>query len=259
METTTDPGEAQGPGAAPPAPPTPPTDMGDHGDGWTPPPTPERGDSVLGRATVGVMLVTVGALWTLRLAGAITIGTGQILAAALLVVGIGLLVGAVMGRARGLVWLGIVLLPFVLVAQVAGNGWLGAVPVFTSDGPAAGDLRLTPTELDDLQPSYELGAGSLRLDLTELPLDGETVRVEVSVGAGEIRVTVPDDVDVRAEGSVGIGQVRLFERSAGGLGVGDISTTVEVDDPRGTVLLELNAGLGEIRVDQAPASIGAGR
>lgn len=254
MEATTEPrSNAGAPHSVPPGPPVPPAPSGDGEQGWTPPPAPERGDSILGRATVGLMLVTVGVLWTLRLAGVLTIGAGQLLAAALLVVGLGLLVGAVAGRARGLVWLGVVLLPFVLIAQVAGNGWAGALPLVSTDSSAAGELRLAPTEIDDLQASYELGAGSLRLDLTELPFDGETVRVEVAVGAGEIRVTVPDDVDLVAEGSVGIGQVRLIERSAGGLGVGDVRTTIEVDDPRGSVELDLSAGLGDIRVEQAPA------
>ena len=239
-------------------PPTPPTDPTDQGGSWTPPPAPERSDSLLARATVGLTLVTVGVLWTLRLAGVLTISAGQILAAALLVVGVGLLIGAVMGRGRSLIWLGVVLLPFVLLAQVPGSTWVSAVPVISSDSAAAGELRLTPVGFDELQSRYELGAGSIRLDLTQLPFDGESIDVEIAVGAGEIRVIVPDDVDVEATGSVGIGQVQILSRSAGGLGVGDVETTVEIDDPQGSIELELNAGLGDIRVDSAPAAVGRG-
>jgi len=202
--------------------------------------------------------VTVGVLWTLRLAGVLTISAGQILAAALLVVGVGLLIGAVMGRGRSLIWLGVVLLPFVLLAQIPGSTWVSAVPVISSDSAAAGELRLTPVGFDELQSRYELGAGSIRLDLTQLPFDGESIDVEIAVGAGEIRVIVPDDVDVEATGSVGIGQVQILSRSAGGLGVGDVETTVEIDDPQGSIELELNAGLGDIRVDSAPAAVGRG-
>lgn len=211
---------------------------------------------MLSRVTIGVLLVIVGLLWTLRLAGAVTIATGQIIAAALLVVGVGLLVGAVRGRGRGLIWLGVILLPFVLLAQVPSGGWMSGVPVFTTDGAAVGELRLTPTEIDEVQPRYELGAGSMRLDLTELPFDGEELALELAVGVGQIQVIVPDDVDVTAEGSVGIGEVQLFERSAGGLGVGDVRVTVDTEDPRGTVDLDLSAGLGEIRLERAPARIG---
>jgi len=239
-------------------PPTPPADPSTQGGDWTPPPAPERSDSLLARATVGLTLVTAGVLWTLRLAGVPGIGVGQVLAAALLVVGLGLLVGAVMGRGRSLIWLGVVLLPFVLLAQVPGATWVNAVPVISSDSAAAGELRLTPVEFDELQSRYELGAGSIRLDLTELPFDGESIEVEIAVGAGEIRVIVPDDVDVEATGSVGIGQVQILSRSAGGLGVGDVETTVTVDDPQGSIELQLNAGLGDIRVDTAPAAVGRG-
>ena len=239
-------------------PPTPPADSTAQGGDWSPPPAPERSDSVLARATVGLTLVTVGALWILRLAGVLTVSAGQVLAAALLVVGLGLLVGSVMGRGRSLIWLGVVLLPFVLLAQVPGATWVGAVPVISGESAAAGELRLAPSEFDELQPRYELGAGSIRLDLTQLPFDGESIAVDIAVGAGEIRVIVPDDVDVAASGSVGIGQVRILSRSAGGLGVGDVETTVEVDDPQGSIELELNAGLGDIRVDTSPAAVGRG-
>jgi phage shock protein PspC (stress-responsive transcriptional regulator)/predicted membrane protein len=250
MDTITDP-TRQDPSSTPPAPPVPPTAVGDD---WTPPPAPERSRSILGRATVGLMLVTVGILWSLRLADVLAISVGQLLAAALLAVGIGLLVGAVIGRSRGLIWLGVVLLPLVLVAQIPEASWVRAVPVVSADSSAAGELRLTPEEFDDLEARYEIGAGSIRLDLTELPFDGESVDLEVSVGAGEIRIIVPDDVTVTATGSVGIGQIQLEERSAGGLGIGDLEVELDPDDPVGSIDLELNAGLGDIRMDTAPAA-----
>ena len=251
MDTVTDPNR-QDPSSEPPSPPVPPVAVG--GD-WTPPPAPERSRSILGRATVGLTLVTVGVLWTLRLAGVLAVTAGQLLAAALLVVGLGLLVGAFVGRGRGLIWLGVVLLPLVLVAQIPGASWVSAVPIVSTDSTAAGELSLTPTEFDDLQSPYEMGAGSIRLDLTELPFDGESVDLEVSVGAGEIRIIVPDDVTVTATGSVGIGQIQLEERSAGGLGIGDLEVELDPDDPVGSITLELNAGLGDIRMDAAPAAM----
>lgn len=253
MDTTTYP-TRQDPSSAPPSPPVPPTAEG--GD-WTPPPAPERSRSILGRATVGLTLVTVGILWTLRLADVLTITGGQLLAAALLVVGLGLLVGAFAGRSRGLIWLGVVLLPLVLVAQIPGSSWVRAVPVVSADSAAAGELRLTPTEFEDLESSYEIGAGSIRIDLTELPFDGESIDLEASVGAGEIRIIVPDDVTVSATGSVGIGQIRLDERSAGGLGIGDLEVELDPEDPAGEITLELAAGLGDIALDVAPADVGS--
>lgn len=248
------------PPASPPTPPTPPSgDGGGDGSGWTPPPAPERSGGLLGRLTVGLVLVTVGLLWSLRLAGALTITGGQLLAAALLVVGLGLLVGAVAGRARGLIWFGAVLLPLVLIAQIPGSSWIDTVPSMTTEsGTAAGELRLTPADVAELQDSYELGAGSIRLDLTELDLDGNDLKVEISVGAGEIRVIVPDDVDLDASASIGIGEIRLLERRSGGIGVGDLEVSAQATgQARGSIELELSTGIGNIRVEQAPARVPA--
>jgi phage shock protein PspC (stress-responsive transcriptional regulator) len=241
------------PSTTPPTPPAPPA--GD-GDGWTPPPAPERSSGLLSRATVGVLLVTIGLLWSLRLAGVLAITGAQLLAAALLVVGLGLLVGAFAGRARGLIWVGAILLPLVLLAQLPGAGWIQSIPsVSTGSGTAAGELRLTPTELDELDDTYEIGAGSIRLDLTRLPLDGEDVELEISVGAGEIRVIVPDDVDLDASASIGIGEIRLLERRSGGIGVGDLEVSAEAAGQAvGSIDLELSTGIGGIRVEQAPAA-----
>ncbi|MFU8840510.1 MAG: PspC domain-containing protein [Nitriliruptoraceae bacterium] len=248
--TTSVPPSTTPPSTTPPSPPAPPA--GD-GDGWTPPPVPERSNGLLSRATVGLLLVTVGILWSLRLAGALAITGAQLLAAALLVVGLGLLVGAFVGRARGLIWVGAILLPLVLLAQLPGSSWIDTVPsVTTGSGTAAGELRLAPTDLDDLQDSYEVGAGSIRLDLTRLPLDGEDLEVEISIGAGEIRVVVPDDIDLNASASVGIGEIRLLERRSGGIGVGELEVTYDAPgQAAGSLDLELSTGIGGIRVEQA--------
>ncbi len=253
-------GPATPPPAAggPPAPPMPPEAPSSGEPAWTPPPAPERTRSPLGRATIGLMLVTVGLLWSLRLAGILAITAGQLLAAALLAIGLGLLVGAVVGRARGLIWFGVVLLPLVLISQVAEHTTIGGIPAMIVDGDSAGEVDLTPTSIEDISETYELGAGSLRLDLTEVPFDGETVTIEMSVGFGEVRVLVPDDVEVVATGSAGIGAVHLFERRASGLGVGELAVEADPDDPRGRVELEIRTGIGEIELDRRPAAIGAG-
>jgi len=206
---------------------------------------------------MGLMLVTVGLLWSLRLAGVLAITGGQLLAAALLVIGLGLLLGAVVGRARGLIWFGAVLLPLVLVSQVAAETSFAGIPAMIVDGDSAGEVHLAPTSVEDISETYELGAGSLRLDLTEVPFDGETVTIEMSVGFGEVRVIVPDDVEVVATGSVGIGEAQMLDRRATGLGVGELDVEAQPDDPRGRVELELRAGIGEIDLDRAPAAIGS--
>ena len=231
----------------------PPAQPGDTGGGdWSPPPAPQRPRSWVTRATLGAAFLAVGLLWTLQLAGLVDLGVGTILAVALLIVGIGLLIGAVVGRARWLILVGALLLPPVLAAQVAPPAF-GTVVNWTTEGRGAGEMRVTPSDLDELQDSYQLGIGSVRLDLSELALEGETVTIDVEVGVGEIRVTVPDDVEVAATGSSGIGEVRLLDERSGGIGASEVSATQEPDDPDGRIELDLTTGIGEVRVASVPA------
>ncbi|MFW5933881.1 MAG: PspC domain-containing protein, partial [Actinomycetota bacterium] len=240
-------GQPGGPASPPPTQPS-----GSGGSSWTPPPVPERTRSWVTRATLGAAFVAVGLLWTLRLAGVIDLAAGAILSVALLIVGIGLLIGAVVGRARWLILVGALLLPPVLAAQVTPPAF-GSLLELRSDGRPAGEIDLAPTELDELDRVYELGAGSIQLDLSELELDGETVTIDVELGVGEIDVTVPDDVEVDVSGRVGIGEVRLLdERQVGGIGVSGTTATLEPDDPEGRIELDLAAGIGEITASTVP-------
>ncbi len=243
------PGETR-PGGSGGPPPVQPggSDAGD----WSPPPAPQRPRSWVTRATLGAAFVAVGLLWTLQLAGLVDLGVGTILAVALLIVGIGLLVGAVVGRARWLILAGALLLPPVLAAQVAPPAF-GTVVNWTTEGRGAGEMRVTPSDLDEVQESYQLGIGSVRLDLSELALEGETVAIDVELGVGEIRITVPDDVEVAVTGSAGIGEVRLLDERSGGIGASEVSATQEPDDPEGRIELDLATGIGEIRVTSVAA------
>jgi phage shock protein PspC (stress-responsive transcriptional regulator) len=218
------------------------------GGGWTPPPTPPREGSVLVRSTVGLALVTAGVLWLLRVADVITLGTGRILAAALLVVGLGLLVGTVVGRGRGLIAIGLVLLPLVIVAELLH-------PMSFELGEfrqGVGEHAVTPTSIAELEASYQLGAGTLTLDLSALEL---TDRYEVSaqVGFGELVVVVPADVSVEVTGQVAGGEFTAFGRSSDGLAV---SRTVidEVDDAEGVLVLDAQVAFGEIDVRRAASA-----
>src|SRR5262245_8026116 len=92
------------PGAQPPGPPLPPVAYG-------PPPQPPRPRpprSRLGGLTVSVILLVLGGLGVVELIG-YDVPTAGYFAAALATVGAGLLVGAWIGRARGLIALGIIL------------------------------------------------------------------------------------------------------------------------------------------------------
>ena len=90
---------------------------------YTPaPPRPPKARSYLGLATLSLALVTMGILGSLSLTGVATIPLVVTLAAGLAVLGVGLLVGTLFGRARWLMALAIpLLLVIALVALVPSN------------------------------------------------------------------------------------------------------------------------------------------
>lgn len=58
--------------------------------------------------------------------------------------------------------------------------------------------------------SYEVGYGTLEVDLRELPLDdGSTTTVEVGVTAGRADVVVPAGVHVEVDGRIGLGDLEV--------------------------------------------------
>jgi phage shock protein PspC (stress-responsive transcriptional regulator) len=234
-----------GDGGTPPPPPPAPADGA--GGGWTPPPAPTRRRSLLTRLTLGLALVAAGVVWLLGAVGVLAPTAGEVAAVALLVIGLGLLLGTVLGRGRGLVWVGLLLLPVVLVAEL-----LRPYPVSVDQfrGPV-GEIVTAPVDLAELRPSYQLAAGSLVLDLSELDPDelgtaDDPTRVSVQIGAGEARIVVPDDVTVDVTARNGLGQVTLFGSSTGGIGTQ--RSTVRSGDGDGWLELDLQVGAGEVVV-----------
>lgn len=253
------------PGAPPPTGPPPGGSDPAGGGGWTPPPVPKRGRSLLTRATLGLTLLTVGVLWILDLADITVLGPLRILAIALAIVGTGLLVGSVAGRGRALIIVGVVLLPLVIVGSL-----LRGLP--SMDGLVAGDNRFgqiteraeTPEEID---ASYRLGAGEFVVDLGAVTAEpGDELTTSIELGAGELRVIVPDDIDLEVEARLGVGELRVLDQRRSGLGL-SLSTTDRVagadhagasvtseDPPSGgsppVLRIDLNVGVGDVTVER---------
>lgn len=240
----------------PPTPPPGPDRGGNGGSGFTPPPVPTRERSLLGRITVGVALMTVGVLWILETVDVLALGTMNILAIGLAVIGVGLLVGAFVGRARWLIVVGLLLLPLVVVGTVLRGLPIGFMfDARTPGNQLIGERLEEPRTLDELADGYSVGAGRLDVDITGLDLTGleptDDVVTRLQMGAGEINVTVPDDVNVELRSSIGGGEIEFFERSRAGLAV-DLNATREATsvapEQAPTVVLEIESGFGQIVV-----------
>jgi hypothetical protein len=189
---------------------------------------------------MSLVLVGLGTLKLIELSG-VDVVPSAYPALALTIIGLGLLVGTWRGRSRGLIAVG--LIAGLLTVAVS------AADVWGEHDRNRVDLHLTPSTLTELPTSQDFGSGTVRYDLTDIDFTGVDRSLRLSIGAGEIVVVVPEDVDVTAKASLGIGQVDLFGRGQAGF-PSDVTVTNLGDDGvgGGTLDLTLDAGVGHLEV-----------
>ena len=167
--------------------------------------------SLGGRIALGALLVVVGAVWMADRLDWIDIGAGMVLPLLVTAVGVVLLALSFEGEHPGLVTLGVILAVLTLLTAVAPTqGFRGGI----------GDRRHEPVSMNELESPYRLGIGSMRIDLSDLRIEG-TVEIEADVGLGELLIIVPDDVAVDVEARSGAGEVRIFGERTDGIDVQD--------------------------------------
>jgi hypothetical protein len=126
------------------------------------------------------------------------------------VIAVGLLIGAVVGRARWLIFVGIFILPILLVTSL----W-SAVFSWT-----AGEYTYSPASVVEVDSPYELGAGQLTIDLTGLSEAelAEIGHIKARLGVGELRIFVPANVGVLLDANVGLGDIDVPGPDREGIG-----------------------------------------
>lgn len=236
-------------------PPPVPGRGGSEPDAWEPPPAPERERSPLGQLTVGVALLTAGVVWLLTVTGVLAADAGHVLAASLLVIGLGLLVGSVLGRARWLIVVGLILLPMVLASAAFRSIDLVDIPF----GGGFGERIHAPQQVDELPARIELAAGSVEIDLTGIRDAQGVVPLEVRVGAGEIAVLVPEGAGLEVTAGVQVGVMDLLGSTSEGFpGVLELGTDLGAPQPAEpgapTYVLDLRIGAGDLWVSRGPAA-----
>lgn len=196
---------------------------------------------MLGRLTLGAALLTVGVLAILDAAEVLTLTAQDAFAVALLVLGLGLLVGTWVGRARWLVFPALlVLLPGLVITTVTREL---DIPL----GAGIGERSVGTTAVADVDPLYELGAGDLTLDLGQLDLDGGEVATAVRVGIGQATIVVPDDARVEVSWSVVGGQVQLLDGDRQGRGL-EGEAVFPGAEGSGTIVLDVDVSIGQIEL-----------
>ncbi|MQA13278.1 MAG: PspC domain-containing protein [Pseudonocardiaceae bacterium] len=206
--------------------------------GTPPPPAAppsRRPRSRVTAVTVGLALLAAG----IAAAFVPVIGPAQVAGVALAVIGLGLVVGSIRHRGRGLI---AVAVPLALLTWV-----LYAIPVTDF---SAGERRWEATTAAGVAPQYHLTAGNGRLDLSDLRLrDGQTITTAVTVSFGEAEVLLPPDADVNLVCRAATGEVDCLGRTHSGFPSRvDVTDTGRDGPGGGTLVLDVRTGTGTVEV-----------
>jgi phage shock protein PspC (stress-responsive transcriptional regulator) len=228
-ETAAGDSPAGGASSPPPAPtPTPPAL----------PPRPPRETSILGRLTIGAMLMGMGVLAILDNVDSLPIAAQprHYLALAVTILGVGLLVGSIAGRARWLIIIGAILVPTLLFSPAFEYDW-------SNDNF---DRFINPVSFGQLDAGYSSDIGQMRIDLTDLDWNGQVVDLSADLDIGQLTIIVPDDVGLFGSAGVNIGAVHTRDRVSAGLGRHDID--LDEPGPNGEVHLDAHVDIGDVEI-----------
>ena len=200
------------PSPAPPPPGPPPSTAAAAGPEWAaaapagpvppPPLSPvrRRGRTTVGYVTVACLLVYTGGAVVLDRLDAVEVDIGVYFAIAVAITGAGLLASAFVRPARGLILAGVVLSAPLLLFTGAELPW----------GSGVGEVRVTVTDIDELQDEYRHGVGKLVVDLRGLKPDGTVRSLDLSLSVGDLDIYVPDNIRTTADVNVGAGSMRVW-------------------------------------------------
>jgi hypothetical protein len=205
-----------------------------------PAPVGERPSLAWGRALWGLALLGAGCLWLLDASGIVDVTFPRVIAFALIALGI--VVPFVPTHEHGgVIGLGVVLMVLAVVTVIAGP----AVDP-TLLGRGIGDVNAAPASVEQLRPRYEHGVGDLTVDLRRIEFPVGTTETSVRLGAGQLRVRLPDDVGVRVRASAGLGDVVVLGDKRSGVAP---SFDREVTGGSSERVLDLEATVGTGRIE----------
>jgi phage shock protein PspC (stress-responsive transcriptional regulator) len=195
--------------------------------------------------TVAALLIVGGIAVLLSQFTDIDLGARGVLGTALLVVGVGLVVGAVTGVGRGakggLIGLGVLLTAALAVVST----------VHLPNGDV-GDRTYRPTTAADVDRLYEHGAGNLTVDLTGVDLTGldGPIVTRIDQGLGDVDVLVPFSADVQVSVDAGIGDAHVFDGAADSGFFPGSGTAAWSGDSRPEFRITVDSGVGTVQVSR---------
>lgn len=178
----------------------------------------QRGSGALTALTMSAMAIAVAIVVLVN--ESTDVSRTTYLAVALGVVAAGVLVGTFFGRPGPLIPIGLLLAAGLVVSSLMPSA-------------GTGEKILRPTTAAGVEGEYKHGLGVIRLDLSDVDdveqLLGSTIRIEN--GAGDIKVTVPDDLNVAIDAQVDGGEIRALGRRAQGTDASLVHPPADPDQP----------------------------
>jgi phage shock protein PspC (stress-responsive transcriptional regulator) len=143
-------------------------------------------------------------------------------------------------------WPWIVLAGFGALILAAAIAAAAVATTFAHLGHGVGHKEYAPLTAAALRDDYQVGIGTVDLDLSHVSLPPGTTRIHVEAGIGDVRVTVPRDVTVRAKSHVTWGDATLLGHDENGHNV-----RVDVGPEHADLELDTSVGIGQVDVDRA--------
>ena len=192
----------------------------------------------MGQIIVGGFLVLVGTGWLLEAADVVDVPWRAILPSALMLIGLGLIIGARTARHGGVIALGVVLTIAV--------GAASAVEVLT-DIPISGGIGdERATVAGPVEAEYRHAIGEYVVDFRSVEVGVGGASTEVSLWIGDLVVIVPDGVDLMIDTRAGLGNVIVFGQESAGVGPDIEYTTPGAGDA--VLRLDIDVAIGQVEV-----------
>jgi hypothetical protein len=202
------------------------------------PPKPPRERSKLGRLTFSALVMVIGVMAVIDMAGA-SIAISAYFAAALVTIALGLIVGAWLGRARGL----------IALALIASLG-LGVSNGVERWGDEVGNSVYRPQSVAAIADRYDFTAGNATLDLRDIDFTGQQQTVALTMKLGQLRVLLPANVDTTATLGLDTGRAMILGKEFDRRSVANETVTDLGSDGTGggTLKLDLQMDTGNVEV-----------
>lgn len=168
------------------------------------------------------------------------LGGGAAVAGLLVVAGLGIMAAAFAGGARWLI--------APAIALAVGTGVATAADVDLRGD--YGERTETPRSRADLPTSYDMGAGSLVVDLRTVDFGAGPTPLRVEVGIGEAVILVPPDLCVVTEARIGVGELVVLGSERDGVDIDRRDTALP--DAERYLALDAEIGMGSLRVTTDP-------